>query len=854
MTPDSAHRGTAGLESQVALETTAHLYAYTRGVPLLTLALIAAAAALRRDAIELPVLVTLLAYVTSIEVGRSILHHAFERTIILPATVHRWRLAFEVGATLSGAGLGAAVIVLVPHDAEIYLFLLAFVCAALSALAIPILAPGYRAYLLFSAGMNLPAIAHLAFGHGGRAGFATATLCALAAVVCAVLARRMSTEIRDAVRNKITYAGILEEYDEAVTTRLKAEDTLRKGEQRGRRQNYLLLDLAKEESISNGDLPAAMSAIATRAADAIRCARVSIWFCEPDFSEFRCVYILDGSTHDRAPGIAIRVGQNAKYYRRLERLRTFAIGNVASDPRTADFLEYFQRFHITAVLGAPFRYEGRVRGFIMQEHIGMPRQWTRDERAFASSLADFLSLAHTAAGRQKAQEQLRQMANFDRLTGLPNRAMFLDRMRHALEKAKRANNELAVLFVDVDRFKSINDSLGHHTGDRVLRAIAKRLVRCVRSADTVARLGGDEFTVILEDVDVPTITAVTERILSTVSEPLVLDDNELALSCSIGISVYPADGDEVDKLVQNADTAMYGVKERGRNGYKFFTEDMHARAMQRLARESQLRKSVVRGEFTLQYQPFVDVRNGSVHGVEALVRWRHPDGRLVEPAEFISLAEESGLIGSIGEWVLREACRQMREWRATLGPDFYVAVNLSPGQFRMRNIPELVSDVLRVNALPPEALVLEVTESLAIADAATNSRLLRQIKEMGVRIALDDFGTGSSSLSYLKRFPVDILKIDRSFVRDLGEDRHDTAIARATIALAHSLDLDVIAEGVETERQRDWLKAERCYFMQGYLFSPPREASDCEAWLRASLTTPVRSSPQSPRRRRQPAT
>jgi diguanylate cyclase (GGDEF)-like protein len=453
--------------------------------------------------------------------------------------------------------------------------------------------------------------------------------------------------------------------------------------------------------------------------------------------------------------------------------------------------------------------------------------------------SDLLKLAQAIAD-SKAEEKRSGFANYDRLTDLPNRTLFMDRLAQALAKARRAKQRVALLYVDLDRFKSINESLGQAAGDRVLRVIAERLPGCVRDADTVARLGGNAFTVILEECqDLESITNVADRILAAVLEPIFLGNTEANLTCSIGISLYPSDGTEGETLLQNADKAMGRAKQQGRNRYQFFTQDMHAQAMLWLSRENALRKALSRAELLLHYQPQFDVKSGGAVGVEALVRWLDPDLGMIWPDQFIPLAEETGLIVPLGHWALKQACQQAREWRDRIKGPFHMAVNLSVGQFAMGDLADMVREALNDSGLPPEALQLEITESLVMSNVKTNIRALRELRGIGVRLALDDFGTGSSSLIYLKRFPVDVLKIDRAFVDDIATDAYDAAIVRSIIALGESLGLDVIAEGVETEVQLKKLKAEGCSVMQGYLFSPPLPAEECGKLFNGELDLAV---------------
>ncbi len=434
--------------------------------------------------------------------------------------------------------------------------------------------------------------------------------------------------------------------------------------------------------------------------------------------------------------------------------------------------------------------------------------------------------------RKRVEATVQRQASHDVLTDLPNRTLFKDRLTLALAHANRYRNMLAVLFVDLDRFKNIIDTLGPAVGDRLLQGVAERLASCLDEGDTLARLGGDEFVVLLPRLQrADKAVKLAQRVLEVLKPVFVFNGHELHITTSIGISLYPYDGTDVDTLLKNADTALYRAKEQGRNNYQLYTPAMNARAFERLAMENSLRKALERQQFLLHYQPMVDVAQGQIVGAEALVRWQHPDLGLVYPAEFIPLAEETGLIVPLGEWVLRAACAQTQAWHKAGYPNLTVAVNLSARQFQHQGLMDTIARVLRETELDPRTLELEITESIAMQNADFTNVILRHLKDMGVRIAMDDFGTGYSSLSYLRKFPIDTLKIDQSFVRDLTTDLNDAAIANAIIVLAHSLKLKVIAEGVETAEQEAFLKAHHCDKFQGYLFSRPLTAVQFEQLL-----------------------
>lgn len=436
--------------------------------------------------------------------------------------------------------------------------------------------------------------------------------------------------------------------------------------------------------------------------------------------------------------------------------------------------------------------------------------------------------------RKNAEEQIRLLAYYDALTGLPNRRFFLQQLEQAVVYANRNDRMLAVLFLDLDRFKLVNDTLGHGVGDRLLQDVADRLLRCVRKNDCLARadgegppslvsrLGGDEFTIMLSDIDhFQDVAKVARRILDTVSLPYALEGQEVFISTSIGISLYPFDACNASELVRNADGAMYHAKEQGRNGYQIYDESMNAKALERIILESQLHKALKDEEFVIYYQPQVATRSGRVIGIEALVRWDSRELGVVEPVRFLPLAEEIGLIIQIDQWVMTNACRQLRQWLDAGLPPVTLAVNISGQHFMKNELLETVTAVLAETGIDPAFLELELTEGVLMQHTERTVKTLKALKGMGVRLAIDDFGTGFSSLSYLKRFPLDVLKIDRTFINEITTDPDDAAITLATIEMAHTLKLQVIAEGVETPAQLEFLTRNGCDNYQGYLFSRP---------------------------------
>lgn len=495
---------------------------------------------------------------------------------------------------------------------------------------------------------------------------------------------------------------------------------------------------------------------------------------------------------------------------------------------------------------APWREAALERGF--QSSIALPLHcnkgvlgaltiYSPDHNAFepeevklleelAGDLAYGIQTLRTRIEHRLAEEKLAFMAQHDPLTQLPNRLLLRDRYDQAIAAAARRHAGVAILFLDLDNFKQVNDTLGHNLGDRLLVRIVERLRTCIRDTDTISRHGGDEFAVLLPDVrDHAVIGGIAQNIIEAFADPVEIEGNTINTTFSIGISVFPDDGAEFDTLLKKADTAMYHAKDSGRNAYRFFTAQMNSDAQEQMQLQGQLRNALKNGELLLHYQPQIDLQHGGITGFEALLRWRHPEMGMISPAKFIPLAERSGLIIPMGEWVLGEACRQARAWLDG-GHPLVMAVNLSALQFRRGNLLESVTDALVSSRLPPHLLELELTESILLQDMETAMKTLHELKKMGVKLSIDDFGTGYSSLSYLKRLAVDKLKIDQSFVRDLASDPEDAAIVRAIVQLGHTLQLSVIAEGVETDAQLGFLRNYGCDEVQGYYFSRPLPAEE----------------------------
>ena len=481
------------------------------------------------------------------------------------------------------------------------------------------------------------------------------------------------------------------------------------------------------------------------------------------------------------------------------------------------------------------RDEGRTRHVHQQVEV--------IERLADGRPARLAGAVHDISRRKEAEEQIRRLAYFDALTGLPNRLAFDEHLHKSIARAERFGHKLAVMFVDLDNFKRVNDTLGHKAGDELLRMASSRMLGTLRAHDSVtrdsehmhsiARLGGDEFIVLLTDLESSSsAAAAARRLVAALAEPQTIQGTEVFVGGSIGVAIYPQDGADIDTLLKNADTAMYWAKEAGRGNFQFYDRAMGAQAMDRLMLESSLRRAIERNEFVLHYQPRVDVLTGEVVGAEALIRWQHPERGLLPPAQFIPLVENAGLELQVGEWVIRTVCQQIAEWIAGGLGVIQVAVNLASTHLSEASLPRLVERLQATHALPAGCLEVEVTESILLADTERTAAVAAELDAMGVRLSIDDFGTGYSSLSYLKRLPIHSLKIDRSFVRDLVTDPDDEAIVSAIIALAHSLKMKVVAEGVETREQLAFLRSRGCDEYQGYLTSRPVRPDEFAAMLR----------------------
>ncbi len=621
-----------------------------------------------------------------------------------------------------------------------------------------------------------------------------------------------------------------------ITKRKRAEKTLRNSEKCLRKQNRALASLAKSQTLNHGSLSAAVEEITAVAASILEVERAGVWLYNEDCSQLRRLNLYDRNRGHNAEAIEIEASGYPAYFAALMQERTIAAYDVRTDHRTQEY--YHSNLGIkdmTSLLTAPIWLQGKMVGVVCHEHQGNKRKWGMEEQNFAVAIADLVSLALEASERRRSEEMIRYQANYDLLTGLPNKMLFNERLSNALTDAASNQSILGVMFLDLDRFKQINDTLGHLIGDRLLQGVTKRLVKCLRDEDTIARWGGDEFTILLPRIKSKEDAAtIAERILEALKPDLEIDGHYLHISSSIGIAMYPVDGTDSEMLLKNADAALYLAKENNRNNYQFYNSAIASKASGLLTLEHSLNQALERQEFVLYYQPQVDTTAGKITQMEALVRWQHPQLGFMLPATFISLAEENGLIIPLGEWVLKTACAQNKAWQNAGLPPISVSVNLSARQFQQPNLVDTIGQILSETGLAPRFLELEITESVAMKNVEYTRETLLELHQMGVRIALDDFGTGYSSLSYLKKLPLHKLKIDKSFVTDLTIDQNDAAIIASIVALGKILNLRVVAEGVETVEHKELLRSLRCKQMQGYFFSRPLCSKDAAHLLQNS--------------------
>lgn len=630
--------------------------------------------------------------------------------------------------------------------------------------------------------------------------------------------------------------------DITVAKRLEAERQRSQAELHKR--DSLLQGVAKATNylLSDNDYEAAIAKVLRTLGEAAGVDRVFIGENHPHSLSGETAMSIRFEWTQAVPKFNATGWQNQPYSKGLMRwYNTLRVGKSVSG-MTQEFPEperqILEPTGVLATLIVPILVEDQFWGYIGFDDCHATRQWSNSEESILFAMVTSIS---GALQRQQTEETIRYQALHDLLTGLPNRILFGDRLTISLLNARRSSKILAVMFLDLDRFKTINDSLGHTVGDQLLQRVTERLTGCLREGDTVARWGGDEFTLLLPQISCPKDAAKSaQRVVEALKPPFNLDGHELYITSSVGIALYPYAGEDSQTLLKSADGALYRAKELGRNNYQFYSAALNAKASELLTLESRLHQALERQELLVYYQPQVNITTGEVIGMEALVRWQHPEIGMISPATFVPIAEKNGLIIPIGKWVLRTACAQNKAWQDQGLAPLSVAVNISVRQFQQSDLVETVIGILAETGLEPCFLELEITESIAMLDVEFTYGMLRNLQRLGIRIALDDFGTGYSSLSYLKKFPFDVIKIDQSFVRDLSADSKDMAVITAAIAIGRQLKLSVVAEGVETEAQLNFLRSLHCEEGQGYFFSQPLSSDGATKLLQAEQLKDLR--------------
>lgn len=600
-------------------------------------------------------------------------------------------------------------------------------------------------------------------------------------------------------------------------------------ELRIRKQKSELLKLVRNTSINNGEISNALKMIAESGANTLGVERVSVWLFNEERSVAECVELFEWSKDQHSKGPKLRIEEHQAYFDKLK--KSTIVTN--QDLYEQSIIKPFVFPSTSSILDIPIRDEKEVIGLLSCELGGYNRQWTFDEQSFASSLADMISITIEKSNQKQAEEQITHLAYFDQLTNLPNRVLLQEELKNALKKGQSNGNKVAIMFLDLDQFKNINDSLGHRFGDLLLSAVAERIKGCVRQVDLIARMGGDEFILVLPKIrDKDDVAMVAKRIIDSFEKPLVVHDQEFYVTTSIGISTFPDDGTDQETLIKYADLAMYQAKEKGRNNFEFYLPSMSQKTSEKLIMETNLYKALENKEFELYYQPIIDLKTDKIVGAEALLRWVHPKHGLISPGEFISLSEVTGLIVPIGEGVLREAFTQLKRWQENGFSDFKMSINLSARQLKQNNFIYTIKSLQQEAGIKFEDIYLEITESIAVESESYMLDLLKNLRVLGFKIAIDDFGKGYSLLSSLNSLPITTLKIHQSFIRDMTQDSKNAVLVKMIIDLAHNFELEVIAEGVEIEPEKELLKNFNCQKGQGYLFSRPISAYDFEKLLK----------------------
>jgi diguanylate cyclase (GGDEF)-like protein len=645
--------------------------------------------------------------------------------------------------------------------------------------------------------------------------------------------RRELRQAHDALEDRVR--SRTRELEEEIGKRREEQLMKEARTQRTEQQHAAIVRLSLDESLYQQDAVRAARTVTEIAADVLAVGRVSIWLLDEDESKvMRTVDLFDRARREHLENMVLDLKQYPSYLHALQTERSIAVEDIFAAPATAELTEYARALNIGALLDSPVRIGGQLRGVVCFEHFGGPRHWHEDEIRFAGEIADQFIQALTNAERLRSEDQVRQLAFYDPLTNLANRRLLQETLKHVLEVARRRGTFGSLLYLDLDNFKILNDSLGHAVGDQLLVQVAERLQQTLRSEDMAARLGGDEFVILLtaethvRNEAIEQALNVARKVQDAIGRPYQLEGYEHVITTSIGITLYPDGLGSANDVLKQGDAAMYNAKNEGRNRIAFYSPELQAAARRRLTLEKELRGAIQDRSFELWYQTQMD-ESGRAVGAEALVRWRHAERGIVGPVEFIPAAEESGLILELGSWILEDACRFTRQTDLD-----HVAVNISPLQFRHPDFVAMVDETLRKTAADPKHLMIEITEGIVIQDIDDTVRKINALKDQGIRIAIDDFGTGYSSLAYLKRLPFDQLKIANEFVRDIGTDPNDAVIVETIISMARHLGLKVVAEGVETKSQLDYLVDKGCHLFQGYYFSKPVPAAELDTSSRGT--------------------